>query len=106
MDEWAAVVEDVTLTHLRGQADFVIVCISLLVLLADTIPWLRPLRVLRVMRVLRPLRLISRNAGMKLIITCLFKAMPAVFNVFGVVLVPQLVFASSLTRGGSNPLDS
>ena len=41
--------------------------ISLAVLLADTIPQLRPLRVLRVMRVLRPLRLISRNAGMKLI---------------------------------------
>ena len=45
------------------------------------------------MRVLRPLRLISRNAGMKLIITCLFKAMPSVANVFGVILVLQLVFA-------------
>ena len=67
--------------------------ISLAVLLADTIPQLRPLRVLRVMRVLRPLRLISRNAGMKLIITSLFKAMPAVANVFGVVFCLQLVFA-------------
>ena len=67
--------------------------LSLLVLLADSIPQLRPLRVLRVMRVLRPLRLISRNAGMKLIITSLFKAMPAVSNVFGVVLALQVVFA-------------
>ena len=48
---------------------------------------------LRVLRVLRPLRLISRNAGMKLIITSLFKAMPAVSNVFGVIFVLQLVFA-------------
>ena len=67
--------------------------ISLVVLLAESIPQLRPLRVLRVMRVLRPLRLISRNAGMRLIITSLFKAMPAVSNVFGVVLSLQLVFA-------------
>ena len=81
-----------TISH-RGQVDFVIVCISLLVLLADSIPQLRPLRVLRVMRVLRPLRLISRNAGMKLIITSLFKALPAVANVFGVVLALQTVFA-------------
>ena len=44
------------------------------------------------MRVLRPLRLISRNAGMKLIITSLFKAMPAVTNVFGVIFALQLVF--------------
>ena len=76
-----------------NQVDFVIVMISLVVLLADSIPQLRPLRVLRVMRVLRPLRLISRNAGMKLIITSLFKAMPAVSNVFGVILSLQLVFA-------------
>ena len=76
-----------------NQVDFVIVMISLVVLLAETIPQLRPLRVLRVVRVLRPLRLISRNAGMKLIITSLFKAMPAVSNVFAVVLSLQLVFA-------------
>ena len=76
-----------------NQVDFAIVCISLVVLLAESIPQLRPLRVLRVMRVLRPLRLISRNAGMKLIITSLFKALPAVTNVFGVIFALQLVFA-------------
>ena len=49
-------------------------------------------RAAHVMRVLRPLRLISRNAGMKLIITSLFQAMPAVGNVFGVIFVLQIVF--------------
>ena len=75
-----------------NQVDFVIVMISLVVLLAESVPQLRPLRVLRVMRVLRPLRLISRNAGMKLIITSLFQAMPSVGNVFGVIFVLQIVF--------------
>ena len=73
--------------------DFTIVLISILVRLADAVPELRPLRVLRVARILRPLRLVARNAGMKLIITSLFKAMPAVSNVFGVILAIQLVFA-------------
>ena len=75
-----------------NRADFVIVCISILVLLAETLPQLKPLKVLRVFRVLRPLRLIARNAGMKLIITSLFKAMPNVVNVLGVVLALQVVF--------------
>ena len=65
--------------------DFFIVWISLLVLLASGIPALRPLKQLRILRVLRPLRLLARNEGMKLIITSLFKAMPAVGNVFGVI---------------------
>lgn len=76
-----------------NQVDFAIVMVSLLVLLAEAIPQLRSLRVLRIMRVLRPLRLVSRNAGMRLIITSLFKAMPAVVNVFGVVIMLQVVFA-------------
>ena len=45
------------------------------------------------MRALRPLRLVSRNPGMKLIVTSLVKAMPAVANVFGVVLTLMLVFS-------------
>ena len=73
--------------------DFFIVWISLLVLLASGIPALRPLKQLRILRVLRPLRLLARNEGMKLIITSLFKAMPAVGNVFGVICAFQLVFA-------------
>eukprot|EP00325_Prymnesiales_sp_UTEX-LB-985_P005588 CAMPEP_0174713198 /NCGR_PEP_ID=MMETSP1094-20130205/13955_1 /TAXON_ID=156173 /ORGANISM="Chrysochromulina brevifilum, Strain UTEX LB 985" /LENGTH=329 /DNA_ID=CAMNT_0015912361 /DNA_START=1 /DNA_END=986 /DNA_ORIENTATION=+ len=83
---------DAYLKSAWNQVDFVIVMISLVVLLAESVPQLRPLRVLRIMRVLRPLRLISRNAGMKLIITSLFKAMPGVSNVFGVVFMLQVVF--------------
>ena len=76
-----------------NQLDFCIVIISLILLLAESIPQLQPLRVLRITRVLRPLRLISRNAGMRLIITSLFKALPAVGNVFGVIFVLQFVFS-------------
>ena len=65
--------------------DFFIVNISLVCLLAETFPALQPLKSLRILRVLRPLRLLARNEGMKLIITSLFKAMPAVGNVFGVI---------------------
>ena len=81
------------LTSPWNQLDCIIVTVSLVVLAAEAVPELRPLRILRLMRVLRPLRLISRNAGMRLIITSLFKAMPAVSNVFGVVLFLQIVFA-------------
>ena len=63
------------------------------VFFAEYIPGMQHLRVLRILRVLRPLRLVSRNAGMRLIITSLFKALPAVSNVFGVVLTLQVVFA-------------
>ena len=73
--------------------DFSIVCVSLLCLFATAVPQLRSLRSLRTLRVLRPLRLLSRNPGMKLIITSLFQVMPAVGNVAGVVFALQLVFA-------------
>ena len=53
--------------------DLVIVTVSLLVLLAEVFPPLAGLKTLRVLRVLRPLRLLSRNPGMKLVITSLFK---------------------------------
>ena len=76
-----------------NQLDFVIVLTSVLVIAAETIPQLKPLRILRLLRVMRPLRIISRNAGMRLIITSLFKAMPSVSNVFGVVLFLQIAFA-------------
>ena len=73
--------------------DLAIVCVSFLVLLAEAFPVLRPLKTLRVLRALRPLRLVSRNPGMKVIIVSLFKALPAVSNVMGVILAFQLVFA-------------
>ena len=74
--------------------DLLIVTVSFLVLLAEFFPMFESLKVLRVLRVLRPLRLLARNPGMKLIIVSLFKSMPAVSNVFGVVIAFQLVFAS------------
>ena len=73
--------------------DLTIVTVSFLVLASEVFPALRPLKTLRILRVLRPLRLLSRNPGMKMVITSLFKTMPAVGNVFGVVLTLQLVFA-------------
>ena len=76
-----------------NQMDFLIVMISVVVLLSNSIPELQPLRAMRVMRVLRPLRLIARNDGMKLIITSLFKSMPAIANVLGVIFMLQVVFA-------------
>ena len=83
-------------TYLRDPwnvLDFFIVNISLLCLLADGIPQLRALRALRTLRVLRPLRLLSRDPGMRLIIAALFKVMPSVLNVFGVLLAMMTVFA-------------
>ena len=68
--------------------DFAIVCVSVLLLLG--IPQFKPLRILRV---LRPLRLVSRSQGMRLIVSSLIKALPAVANAFGVVLAFMLVFA-------------
>ena len=76
-----------------NMLDFFIVNISLLCLLADGIPQLRALRALRTLRVLRPLRLLSRDPGMRLIIAALFKVMPSVLNVFGVLLAMMTVFA-------------
>ena len=73
--------------------DFFIVIVSLLCLLAEGIPALQPLKSLRILRVLRPLRLLARDPGMRLIIELLFKVMPSVSNVFGVMLAIQTVFA-------------
>ena len=87
------------LTDPWNRLDFVIVTASLLALLAQAVPEVaavvpsQGLRAARLLRVLRPLRLISRHEGMKVIITSLFHTLPAVSEVFGVVLVLQLVFA-------------
>ena len=75
-----------------NQLDCLIVVGSVLAVLTEYIPGLSGLRVLRMLRVLRPLRAISRNEGMKMIITSLFRTLPAVSNVFGVMLALQLVF--------------
>jgi hypothetical protein len=56
--------------------DFFIVMVSLVCLLAEMFPALRPLKSLRILRVLRPLRLLARDPGMRLIITALVKVTP------------------------------
>ena len=67
--------------------------VSFVTLLSDIYPSLRTLSNMRILRVLRPLRLVSRNPGMKLIISSLLKALPAVVNVLGVMLALMAVFA-------------
>ena len=81
------------LRSLWNGLDLVIVVISLLVLLAEAFPQLQNLRFLKVLRVLRPLRLVARNAGMRLILTSLFRALPSVSNVFGFFISLQVIFA-------------
>jgi hypothetical protein len=41
---------------------------------------LKSLKTLRILRVLRPLKLASKNKGLKVAITALFKSLPAIGN--------------------------
>jgi hypothetical protein len=76
-----------------NSLDFTLLCVSIGSILSDILPQLAFLKSLRAFRALRPLRLLSRNPGMKLIIETLLESLPAVGNVFGVVLMLQLVFS-------------
>ena len=60
--------------------DFVIVCSALIGLNPNTGKSLKALKTLRILRVLRPLRMVSRNKGLKVSITALFKALPDIAN--------------------------
>ena len=73
--------------------DFLLLVISWGVVLSEAMPQLEFLKSLRALRVLRPLRLLSRSSGMRLVLESLYEALPAIVNVFGVVLALQLVFA-------------
>ena len=81
--------KDSYLSSYWNQLDLAIVVVSWLVLLSEIFPQLESLRSLRVLRALRPLRLVQRNAGMKLIVTSLVKALPEVWDAFCVVLALQ-----------------
>ena len=74
-----------------NQLDFFIVIVSFVTLLSDIYPSLHTLSNMRILRVLRPLRLVSRNPGMKLIISSLLKALPAIVNVLVVGCFRTLV---------------
>ena len=76
-----------------NRLDLVIIASSFVVFATNAFPVLGPLKNVRILRVLRPLRLVSRDPGMKLVLSSLFKALPEVTNVAGVIMSLQLVFA-------------
>lgn len=53
---------------------------------------LRFLRALRALRALRPLRMVSRNEGMKIVVSSVMKALPEVLNVLLILLLFFLIF--------------
>jgi hypothetical protein len=65
--------------------DFVIVTSALLSLVLSEFD-LSFLKALRMLRILRPLRLISRNKGLKLSITCLINSIPNIVNLLLIVI--------------------
>ena len=76
-----------------NQLDLIIVCTSLLSLLAKIFPFLSALRSLRILRVLRPLRLLVRDPGMKVVVETLIGALPAVLNIALIIFALMVVFA-------------
>lgn len=51
------------------------------------------IKILRLLRTLRPLRFISRNSGLKTIVTCLLQSIGHIINVVIVLLIIWLMFA-------------
>ncbi len=60
--------------------DFLIVMSALFGLNPNATKSLKSLKTLRILRVLRPLKLASKNKGLKVAITALFKSLPAIGN--------------------------
>ena len=74
--------------------DFFVVCASLLDMLSPTDnESLKSLKALRALRALRPLRMISRNKGMKLVVTALLTSLPSMTNVLTVSFLLLLIYA-------------
>ena len=75
--------------------DFCVVVISILTIMADSVPALKvvsSLKALRTFRALRPLRLISRLEGMKQVINTLIKSVPSVGTLGVVALLFFTIF--------------
>ncbi|TMW68744.1 hypothetical protein Poli38472_006212 [Pythium oligandrum] len=72
--------------------DFVITIVSVFGLQADSSKY-KYLKTLRTFRSLRPLRLINRNAGMKLVVSSLFAAVPQIVNVLMVCILVLTIFS-------------
>ncbi|GMI01219.1 hypothetical protein TrST_g7004 [Triparma strigata] len=73
--------------------DFVVVCISILLLFSDGNSSLAGLRSLRAFRAFRPLRMINRAPGLKLIVNAMFASIPDVMNVGAVCTLFFLIFS-------------
>ena len=50
------------------------------------------LRALRALRALRPLRMVSRNEGLKVVVSSVFRSIPAIFNALLVTLLFYIIF--------------
>ena len=78
-----------------NRLDFIIVLISIANWVMGFIGLganLTYLRALRALRALRPLRMVSRNEGLKAVVSSVFKAIPAILNTLIVSLLFYLIF--------------
>jgi len=76
--------------------DFFIVSISVVDWILSSLgssKQLKALKALRAFRALRPLRMINRNEGLKLLVTALLHAIPAIGNLLMVVGLLMFIFA-------------
>jgi len=83
-------------SYLRDEwniLDFVVVCISILLLFSTGNSSLAGLRSLRAFRAFRPLRMINRAPGLKLIVNAMFASIPDVLNVGAVCTLFFLIFS-------------
>ena len=78
-----------------NRLDFFIVIVGLVDLIIQNTTSgldLRFLRALRALRALRPLRMVSRNEGLKIVVSAVLQALPDVMNVFLIMLLFYLIF--------------
>lgn len=73
--------------------DFLIVASALIGLNPNSGKSLKSLKTLRILRVLRPLKLASKNKGLKVAITALFKSLPAIGNLQLIIVFFLFLFA-------------
>jgi len=71
--------------------DFVVVVNSLLAKIFREA--LEEVSAFKALRAFRPLRLLSRNEGMRVVIHALFRSLPSLFHVLGVIAIVWMIFA-------------
>jgi len=82
------------LTSAWNWLDAVLVAISLYALSGSASQNISGLRSLRALRALRPLRVINRNAGLKVVVNSLFRAIPSILNVLVILVLFLFIFAT------------